>query len=115
MMIKVEAVNVLRIRGNAEKVISQQNITGELEFVPATDGSGSLLLPISVLIETNEKYRKCGISEIRPLSKMDLQMRVVLYLSKAESKKIVLMNIGEKMTLIRRGWGMVWNHVIKKL
>ena len=114
-MIKVEAVNVMRVRGNAEKIISEEKITGELEFLPTTDGSGSLMFPISFLIAENEFHRKQGIMEIQPLSKMDLRLREILHLSKRETWKLLSLDIGESMILTRGGWGKVWKHVIKRI
>jgi len=112
---KFEAIELYRVRGNIDRIISEEKITGSLDLVPMPSGQAYLMLPVEGLVETNEEHRKRGIMEIPPLSKLDINNRMVLELTKAESRKALLTEPGYEFSIIRHGWGKAWVHKIRKI
>ena len=111
---KFEAIELYRVRGNADRITSEEKITGSLDFVPRPNGRAYLMLPVEDLVETNEERRKRGIMEIPLLSKMDITTRGILELTKAESLKAILSEPGYEISITRHGWGKAWVHKIRK-
>jgi len=112
---KFEAIELYRVRGNIDRIISEEKITGSLDLVPMPCGQAYLMLPVEGLVKTNEEHRKRGIMEIPPLSKLDISNRMVLELTKAESRKAFLSKPGDKISITRHGWGKIWVHRIRKI
>lgn len=108
-------IDAVIVRGNKEKITSEEHIVGPVEFVPFPDGTALLMRPIAILLEKNERNRKGGIMEIPPLSKMDQDLRTVLSLSKKEAMRVLQMQEGAELILIRKGWGKEWKQKITKL
>ena len=111
---KFEAIELYRVRGNADRITSEEKITGILDFVPLPNGRAYLMLPVEDLIATNEEHRKRGIMGIPPLSKMDITTRGILELTLAESRKALLAEPGYEFSITRHGWGKTWVHRIRK-
>lgn len=107
---KLTCINVKHVSGNAESILSEKQITGVVEFVPMPDGSGVLMRPIEYLIEQNEQRR--GLSEILALSKLDMQKRTVLTLTKKECVRL-LAATNSIFIVERKGWGKTWSHEFK--
>ncbi len=115
VLTKYEAVDVTRVSGNSEHVVSETRITGLLEFVPRSNGGAWLMQPVSFLVAENERNRKAKIAEIAPLSTMDRHLRVVLTLGKVEASRVLRMKPGEELVLTRKGWGRTWKQRIRCL
>lgn len=112
---KFEAIELYRVRGNADRITSEEKITGSLDLVPMPNGRAYLMLPVEDLVETNEEHRKRGIMEIPPLSKLDIGRRGILELTQVESRKALLSEPGYEISITRHGWGKTWVHRIRKI
>jgi len=113
-MTEFEAIDVVRVRGTATAITSEERITGLLEYVARPEGGAWLMMPVDVLVAENEKHRSAGIMEIAPLCKMDLHLRVVLSLGKKDAMRALAMNAGDELTLVRCGWGKEWRHRVRR-
>ena len=71
-MFKLEAVNVVRVRGNKQCITSEEEITGGLELVVHSNGMADIMLPVDVFVEANAERRKMGLSEYKPLDRFDI-------------------------------------------
>jgi len=109
---KIYCIDVTKVSGNKDEILSEEKITGELEFVPMPDGTGLLMRPINYLIKQNELARKEGAMKIPPLSKLDISKRGVLTLTKKECKNLFVSRKTE-FVVTRKGWGKTWNHKFK--
>ena len=112
---RFEAITLHRVSGNMSGVTTEERIDGIVELTPMPNGKAYLMLPIEKLIERNEESRKRGLIEDTPLSKFDISKRGILELTNAESCKAITVTPGSEITIIRKGWGRVWEHRIKKL
>jgi len=110
---KFEAIEVYKVSGNKDEVLSEQRIIGPVELVPMPTGRAYLMLPMDY--EKREDARKRGLMEAPPLSKWDLRERRILELSKAESIKAFSLNPGDEITIIRKSWGRTWNHKVRRM
>ena len=111
---KVECINVVKVTGNKDEILSEEKITGELEFVPMPNGTGLLMRPINYLIEKNESARKRGTMKVLPLSKWDVHQRGILELTKKECCNLLTTSQAE-FIVQRKGWGKIWNHKFSRI
>ena len=111
-MKQYEAIDVIKASGNAKQVTEEKRISGKLDFVPLDDRAW-LMLPVSVLIAHNDEARKRNVMEVSPLSKMDIWLRGVIELTKAEASKVLALKIDEEVVIVRKGWGRIWQNKIR--
>ena len=109
----LKTVDVRKISGNKDIILSNEPITGPLEFVPLSDGTGLIMLPVDVLIEHNTRAAERGLLEIAPMSRADLHLRKILSVSKKEAMEILCADLGKQIGLIRKGWGQTFKHVVE--
>ena len=112
---KFEAIELWRVRGNKDRITSETKLMGTLDLIPIPSGRAFLMLPVADLIATNAEHRKYGIMEIPPLSRLDINIRRILELTKAEFQQALLINAGDTLFISRQGWGKKWTHKIKKI
>lgn len=110
----IKCIDVRKISGTKDKLLSEKIIEGNLDFVSLLNGTSLLLLTIAKLIIENEKARNENRFETVPLSKIDLQKRTVLALSKKETLSLLNLSPGKQYVITRKGWGKIWNHIIEK-
>jgi len=108
-------IDVKRVKGNKEKILSEEIVTGDLEFIPRSDGGGWLMLPIIALVDHNVELRKHKMIECQPLSKLDIHKRAIIDVTKNEARELLSAQPGEIVTMIRKGWGRIWNHKFQRV
>ena len=110
-----EAINIVKVSGTKSGIKSEEQIYGQLEYVPCSDGTALLMLPVEKLMEMQKIAQDRGGYELPALSKMDIHKRAVLCLGKNEVKRIYAVEIGEKINFVRKGWGRTWNQCVKRI
>ena len=110
-----EAVDVVRVRGNTDGILSEERITGQLLFVPHPDGTASIMLPISYLIEEAKEARRGGLIETPPLGRADMHKRRILSLGKREVQRVWGLQIGEEIVFARKGWGKTSRQRLRRI
>lgn len=109
MNVRFQAMDLKRLSGNDKKCLREEVITGIVEMIPMPDGSTRLMIPYDV-----DQSTKHGI-EIKPFSRLDLQKRTIIPLSKKEVDDMFLANAGDEITLKRFLWGEDIQFKVRKI